>query len=112
MTVTSTQNSTGSSGRRWKKRNQDMYNLSSRDCKNKCYICGRYTATETHHMLHGIRRKAADKYGLTCQLCHNCHMNLHDKGFHDLELEQEAQRRFEKKYGHEKFMEVFGKNYL
>lgn len=79
---------------------------------DKCYICKKYGVTETHHMLHGSRRKMADKYGLTVKLCPTCHRLLHDTGLHDLDLEQEAQRRFEKEYGHEKFMEVFGKNYL
>ena len=39
-------------------------------------------------------------------------MKLHDQGIGDLHLEQLGQRHFEDKYGHEKFMEVFGKNYL
>ena len=30
----------------------------------------------------------------------------------DVELKQTAQRAFEKKYSHELFMSVFGKNYL
>ena len=30
----------------------------------------------------------------------------------DLELKKLAQKRFEEKYGHEKFMAIFGKNYL
>lgn len=63
-------------------------------------------------MLHGIRRAAADRYGLTVRLCPRCHRLLHDTGLHDLDLEQEAQWRFEKEHGHDEFMRVFGKNYL
>lgn len=82
------------------------------DRKGTCFICGHWAQTELHHCLHGSRRQQADRYGLTVHLCHKCHMDLHDKGSFDLQLEQMAQKHFESKYGHEKFMAVFGKNYL
>ena len=78
---------------------------------DRCYICGRTGRLQKHHMLHGSRRKAADKYKLIVPLCPGCHMALHDKGLHDAELKAKAQEIFEAQYGHEKFMEVFGKNY-
>lgn len=81
------------------------------DEKGRCFICQRYTATETHHMLHGIRRKAADKHGLIVNLCHECHMRLHDKGEHDRELQELAQIEFEKTHTRAEWMEIFGKNY-
>ena len=39
---------------------------------------------------------------------------VHGKNGHelDLRLKRECQQRFEELYGHEKFMEVFKKNYL
>ena len=67
---------------------------------------------ETHHCLHGIRRKKADANGLTVHLCPECHRQLHDHGTGDLYLEQTAQRAFEKRHGKEKWMQEFGKNYL
>jgi len=82
------------------------------DRPDRCYICGRYGQMEIHHMLHGIRRKAADKYGLTVHICPLHHRLLHDKGFYDEELEQVAQRTFEETHSHEEFMQIFGKNYL
>ena len=80
--------------------------------EDRCRICGTTQLLQTHHMLHGYMRKAADKYGLTCRLCVYCHSELHDHGLYDRELQQEAQRRFEEQYGHEKYMEIFGKNFL
>ena len=80
--------------------------------KRRCYLCGRSGALHKHHCLHGIRRKAADRYDLTVFLCPECHMRLHDQGVGDLYLEQLAQRHFEEEHGHDKYMEVFGKNYL
>ena len=62
-------------------------------------------------MLHGSRRKAADRYGLTVHLCPACHRLLHDSGIYNVVLEELAQLTFEETYGHDKFMEIFGKNY-
>lgn len=78
----------------------------------RCYLCGRFGYTETHHMMHGIRRAAADKYGLTVELCRTCHSNVHDKGLLDEYLEREAQKAFEKNHSREEWMREFGKNYL
>lgn len=79
--------------------------------ERKCFLCGRIGTLQTHHMLHGSRRKAADLFGLTVPLCPRCHRKLHDHGEHDLELEALAQERFEEIYGHVEWMRVFGKNY-
>lgn len=81
------------------------------DSKDRCFICGRYGPTEVHHCLHGIRRAAADKYGLTVHLCRACHQRLHDTGAFDIDLEQAAQTQFENAHSHEEWMRVFGKNY-
>lgn len=64
-----------------------------------------------HHCIHGNRRKAADKYGLTVHLCPGCHQALHDKGDYDMELKWIAQDAFEAIYSHEEYMEIFGRNY-
>lgn len=77
----------------------------------ECFLCPRM-ATDKHHCLHGIRRKKADEWGLTVNLCRVCHSLLHDKGLNDLFLEQTAQMVFEEKYGHELWMQEFGKDYL
>lgn len=82
------------------------------DEKDQCYLCHRYGRMEVHHCLHGIRRKKADDYGLTVHLCTLCHRLLHDHGHGDLFLEQTAQAAFERRYGREKWMQEFGKNYL
>ena len=80
---------------------------------NDCYICGQY-ATDTHHCLHGSMRKRADADGLTVRLCHRCHMNLHDKGTFDRELQKLAQERWQEYYGKttDEFIKTYGKSYL
>lgn len=87
-----------------------MKSIIDDDREDRCYICGKYPQ-HVHHMLHGSMRKMADKYGLTCHLCLDCHNKLHDKNIKDRELQERAQIFFEKKYSHEKFMKVFGKNF-
>ena len=53
---------------------------------------------------------------MVVDLC-GIHHNLSSEGIHfnkdlDLKVKREYQTRFEEKYGHEKFMEVFKRNYL
>ncbi len=81
------------------------------DREDRCYICQRRLPLHVHHCLHGSYRKAADKYGLTVHLCYECHGQLHDKGIFDPELEEIAQITFERVYGKDEFMRVFGKSF-
>jgi len=69
---------------------------------------------EKHHLLHGwANRRLAEKWGLWAYLCPLHHREVHNGDREkDLFLMQIAQGRFEKLYGHEKWMKVFGKNYL
>ena len=85
--------------------------------KKECYVCRTHTGLHKHHIYAGYaNRKQSDRYGCTCYLCGR-HHNLSSAGVHsnkelDLRLKQECQQAFEKKYSHEKFMQVFGRNYL
>lgn len=78
-----------------------------------CYVTGSRQRLDCHHVYHGPRRKAADRWGCWVWLRHDVHMALHS-GDADLDrrLKRECQERFEEIWGHEKFMEVFGKSYI
>lgn len=87
----------------------------------ECWFCGFADADklEKHHCLHGTANRAlADKYGLTVNLCPECHRGKH--GVHgkygkerDLTLKKVAQRAWEAKYGsRDEFRAVFGKSYI
>ena len=80
----------------------------------QCYITGSRINLDKHHCIHGLaNRKIAEKYGLWVYLRHDIHMNLHDKDKElDRELEQDAQRAFEKEHSREEWMKLIGKNYL
>lgn len=79
----------------------------------ECYITGSKVSLDKHHVYHGPRREAADKWGCWVWLRHDIHMNLHQRDPElDRQLKRECQQAFEERFGHEKFMEIFGKSYL
>lgn len=86
--------------------------------EERCYLCGSTVGLERHHCIHGTGgRKLADKYGLTVMLCAKCHRDgatgVHGRNSEaDRHLKKLAQKKFEEKHGHDKWMEVFGRNYL
>lgn len=81
--------------------------------EKRCYITGSTTGLDKHHIYHGSRRKAADRYGCWVWVRHDIHMELHDRNKElDRMLQRECQQRFEELYSHEEFMEIFGKSYL
>lgn len=82
-----------------------------------CRVCRTTLNLHKHHVFEGTgNRKQSEKYGCVYWLCGN-HHNLSKYGAHfnkelELELKQEAQKKFEEMYDHETFIKVFGKNYL
>ena len=81
-----------------------------------CYVTGQTGRLHRHHIFGGGRRDLSERYGLWVWLAPEWH-NMSRRGVHfnrelDLQLKQAAQREFEARYGHEKWMELMGKNYL
>lgn len=97
----------------------DLKSIIQND-KSYCYIHRNYlgvdvNASQEHHCLHGFgRRKVADADGLTVYLCEKCHRLLHDKGFHDKDMEQLAEKTWLEHYNKsiEDFIQRYGRNYL
>lgn len=93
-----------------------MANSIMQDQK-ECFLTGKTYGLHKHHIYEGTgRRKLSEQYGCWVWLSPEWH-NMSDNGVHfnkklDTKLKQECQRRFESIYGHEKFMAVFGKNYI
>ena len=78
-----------------------------------CYITGRGDHLDCHHVFTGIRRKQSDEWGCWVWLTHEIHMAAHSTNPELLtQLRQECQEKFEDLYGHEKFLQIFGKSYL
>ena len=81
--------------------------------EKECFVTGSRINLDKHHCMHGPNRTLAERYGLWVWLRHDVHMELHDKNKElDRQLEQIAQKAFEKKYSHDLWMTLFRKNYL
>lgn len=91
--------------------------------KKECYLCRflydyeNKTNLQEHHCIHGTaNRTLSEEYGLKVYLCishHTAGINaVHTDRNMDIILIKNAQKKFEEKYGHDKFMKVFKKNYL
>lgn len=84
---------------------------------SSCYICGKRGALHIHEVFYGTaNRKKSIAYGCYVSLCPE-HHNMSNDGVHlnkalDNSLKMACQKRFEELYGHEKFMEVFHRNYI
>lgn len=90
----------------------------------ECYLCNSLLEIdapapnrEEHHIMYGTaNRRLSEHYGLKVYLCPYHHRTgpeaAHRSRRTDLLLKRAAQRAFEQKYGREKWMEVFGRNYL
>lgn len=101
-----------------KKRKKHPKSIIPGNRKNYCYICGKYGYTERHHIFFGDPNKDhSEHYGLTVYLCLNCHREgktaVHKCVETSDALKRIGQRAFEDRCGsREKFIKVFGKNYL
>ena len=104
--------------------------------KGQCYLCGRYGPTEEHHIFGGANRTLSEKYGLKVHLCPECHRGndgVHGSGLKAAglrgTLKMIGQAAFENYYAarkyktkepayfydrppREKFLQLFGVNYL
>ena len=84
--------------------------------EKRCYLCGRVTDLELHHVIGGTaNRKLSDRDGLTVWLCREHHTG--DSGVHmnrkkGDSLKRLAQIAFEARHSHDEWMNVFRKNYL
>ncbi len=82
----------------------------------ECYLTKSKIRLHKHHIYMGPYRQKSEKYGCWVWLRADWH-NMADYGVHfnhelDMRLKKECQRRFEDIHGHEKFMELFKKNYI
>lgn len=82
-----------------------------------CWACLTENDLHKHHVFYGsANRKLSEKYGCWIWLCGK-HHNMSDRGIHfnkelDILAKKTTQEKFEQKFGHEKFMEIFGRSYL
>lgn len=84
--------------------------------KKECYYSHTTYNIEKHHIFNGPNRRLSEKWGCWVYLRHDLHNEppdgVHFNKENALKLKRDCQRAFEEKYDHEKFMEIFGRNYL
>jgi hypothetical protein len=84
--------------------------------RKECFITHSTEGLDKHHIMRGSRRKAAEKWGCWVWLRHDWHngayYGVHNNPTLELQLKKLCQMRFEELYGHDKWMAVFGKNYI
>lgn len=90
------------------------YNESLFGNEKKCQITGQYNCDLVRHEVFfgTANRKLSKEWGCWAYLTPEAHRKVHADRKTDLELKAECQRAFETKYGHDKFMAIFGRNYL
>lgn len=89
--------------------------MSAIQTHKRCWVCGRVTGLEKHHVMGGPNRKWSEKYGLTVWLCREHHTGttgVHNDRDLSLQLRQAAQVAFERDHTREEWMRIFGRNYL
>lgn len=99
-----------------KKRKSEKVQKIKLQNEKKCFITGSTTNLHKHHIYGGAMRKLSERYGLYVWLRADWH-NGSDYGVHfnldlDKRLKETGQCEFEKVYSRDKFMELFGRNYL
>jgi len=88
-----------------------------------CYLCmllnsdyQRRINLEEHHAMDGPNRKLSERYGLKVYLCTGHHRTSPEAVHTNIDnmrlVQRKAQEAFEKKYSPEKWMSVFGRNFL
>jgi len=84
-----------------------------------CFLCGKHGYMETHHLCFGVGlRKLSEKYGLTVDLCPECHRTSPRAVHQCAEVANMLRAYGQKKWMDETggsiddFRRIFGKNYL
>lgn len=80
----------------------------------ECFYCGRTSGKiDRHEIFFGKNRKNSKREGMWCDLCRNCHYEVHsgDGQLNDY-LKREGQKTFEQERSKEEFVRIFGKDYL
>lgn len=82
----------------------------------RCFLCGRTTGLERHHVYAGVaNRPLSEKYGLWVWLCHECHTGKDGAQYNRSKaesLKRLGQIAFEARHSHDEWMQIFMKNYI
>ena len=81
-----------------------------------CYVCGKLTDLQDHHIYFGSKRRTSERNGFKAWLCITHHTEnktgVHSNRELDLTLKRHCQTVYEKNHSREDFMKLTGRNYL
>ena len=84
--------------------------------ERECYLCGRKTCLERHHIFAGVaNRRISEREGFWCYLDADCHRGTEGAQYSkelNLRLKRDCQMAYEETHSREEFMRLIGKNYL
>lgn len=86
--------------------------------EGNCFLCKRWRPLERHHIFGASNRKKSEKYGLTVDLCAECHRTgkkAAHKNFETMQyLHEYGQQLAMEKHNlsAEEFRSIFGMNYI
>lgn len=80
--------------------------------QDTCYICGRDVETARHEIYGASNRQISKALGMWVNVCPKCHELIHNNPIKYEWLKVAGQLAFEREYGHDRFIECFGRNYL
>lgn len=101
-----------------KKKSNKLKSLESKrysiltDNLKVCYICRTKKKDDLHEIFGGSNRIKSMFWGLVIPICRECHQEWKINKDIRIEIQQEAQKIFEKEHSHELFMTEFKKNVL
>ena len=77
-----------------------------------CGYCGRYGATEIHHIFNGPYRNQSDENDFIMEVCPQCHRNIHSSYPLMSALKKMFQLRWENEHSHEEWMKIMGRSWI
>ena len=77
-----------------------------------CHVCTRPAVTYHEPLMGSKYRQLSIDYGLRIPVCEECHSIFHLQPETNEPYQIEMQEKFESKYTRDKWMIVFGRNYL
>lgn len=92
-----------------------MQSIIPHNTKGVCYLCGKHTNTDEHHIFGGTaNRKLAEADGLKVYLCRTCHETVHSDYTTNVELKRIGEKAWlvYNSKNVEDFIKRYGKNYF
>lgn len=77
-----------------------------------CYRCGKYGATDWHHIFNAANKKQSEKYGAMIKLCRPCHDYIHRYKMLDTKIMAQDKVMDYYKFSEDEFRDIFGKIWI